>query len=78
MNDGELGDAWTTLEPSVQRRRRIDARVFAWLEARDTSLAAEWLGLFRVAPLAGLGLATVSAISIIAAPPLVWLARALM
>ena len=53
-------------------------RVSAWLEARDTTLAAEWLGLFRVAPFAALGLATVSAVSIIAAPPLVWFARALM
>ena len=43
MNDEELGDAWTTLEPTVRQRRRIDARVFAWLEARDTPLAAEWL-----------------------------------
>ena len=77
MTDEELGDAWTTLEPTVQRRRRIDARVFAWLEARDTPLAAEWLGLFRVAPFAALGLATVSAVSI-AVTPLVWFARAVM
>jgi hypothetical protein len=41
MNDEELGDAWTTLEPTVRRRRRIDARVFAWLDASDTPLAAE-------------------------------------
>ena len=78
MNDEELGDAWTTLEPTVRQRRRIDARVFAWLEARDTPLAAEWLGLFRVAPFAALGLATVSAVSIVTATPLVWFARALM
>ena len=78
MNDDELGDAWTALEPTVRRRRRIDARVFAWLEAHDTPLAAEWLGLFRGAPFAALGLATVSAVSIVAAPPLVWFARALM
>ena len=78
MNDEELGDAWTTLEPTVRRRRRIDARVFAWLEAHDTPLAAEWLGLFRVAPFAALGLATVSAVSIVTATPLVWFARALM
>jgi hypothetical protein len=78
MNDEELGDAWTTLEPTVRRRRRIDAHVFAWLEARDTPLAAEWLGLFRVAPFAALGLATVSAVSIVTATPLVWFARALM
>ena len=78
MNDEELGDAWTTLRPTERRRRRIDARVVAWLEARDTPLAAEWFGLFRVAPFAALGLATVSAVSIVAAPPLVWFARALM
>jgi hypothetical protein len=78
MNDEALGNAWTTLEPTGHRRRRIDARVLTWLEARDTSIAAEWLGLFRVAPLTALGLATVSALSIVAAPPLVWLARALV
>ena len=78
MNDEELADAWTTLEPTVGRRRRIDARVFAWLEANDTPLAAEWIGLFRVAPFAALGLATVSAVSIVIATPLVWFARALM
>jgi hypothetical protein len=38
MNDEELGDVWTTLEPAVGRRRRIDGHVFAWLEARDTPL----------------------------------------
>ena len=76
MNDEDLGDAWTTLEPTMRRRRRIDARVFAWLDARDTPLAAEWLGLFRVAPFAAFGLATVSALSIVVAP-LVWFARAL-
>jgi hypothetical protein len=78
MNDEALGDAWTTLEPSERQRRRIDARVSAWLEARDTSLAAEWLGLFRVAPLPALGLATVSAVSLVTAPPLVWFARSLL
>jgi hypothetical protein len=78
MNDEELADVWTTLKPTVRRRRRVDAHVFAWLEARDTPLAAEWLGLFRVAPFAAVGLATASAISIVAATPLVWFARALM
>jgi hypothetical protein len=78
MNDEELGGVWTTLEPAVHRRRRIDAHVFAWLEARDTPLAAEWLGLFRASPFAGLGLATVSAVSIVTATPFLWFARALM
>jgi hypothetical protein len=41
MNDEEFGDAWTTLTPTMRRRRRMDARVFTWLEARDTPLAAE-------------------------------------
>jgi hypothetical protein len=77
VNDEELGEAWTTLAPAVHRRRRIDARVSAWLGARDTPLAAEWLGLFRVAPIAAPGLAAVSAVSIFTAP-LVWFARALL
>jgi len=78
MNDEELVDAWTALEPSALQLRRIDARVSAWLDARDTSLAAEWLGLFRVAPFSALGLVTVSAVSVVTATPLVWFARALM
>jgi hypothetical protein len=78
MNDETLGIAWTTLEPTSHRRRRIDARVLAWLEARDTPLAAEWLALFKVAPLRALGLATLSAVSIVAAPPLLLFARALL
>ena len=78
MNDEELGAVWATLEPTFGRRRRIDARVFAWLDARDTSLAAEWLGLFRIAPFAALGLVTVSAVSIVIATPLVWFARELI
>ena len=78
MNNEELGGVWTTLQPTVRQRRRIDARVATWLEARDTALAAEWLGLFRVAPFAAVGLVAVSAVSIATATPLVWLARALM
>lgn len=77
MNDEQLDDAWTTLEPPPPQRRRIDARVFAWLEARDTPLAAEWLGLLRTSPFSAVGLATVSAFSIATATPLLWLARAL-
>lgn len=78
MNDEALGHAWTTLEPTGHLRRRIDAQVSAWLDARDTPLAAEWLALFKVAPLPAFGLAIGSAVSIVAAPPLVWFARALM
>jgi hypothetical protein len=78
MNDEELGGVWTTLHPTVRQRRRVDARVFAWLEARDTPLAAEWIGLFRGAPFSAVGLVAVSAVSIATATPLLWLARALM
>jgi hypothetical protein len=78
MNDEELGGVWATLQPTVRQRRRIDARVFAWIEARDTPLAAEWLGLFRIAPFSAVGLVAVSAVSIATTAPLVWLARALM
>ena len=78
MNDEGLGTAWTTLEPTADRRRHIEARVLAWLDAHDTPLAAEWLRLFRVAPLPALGLVTVSAVAIVVTPPVVWIAGALM
>ena len=78
MNEEDLGAAWTAFQPAAVQRRRIDARVFAWLEARDTSLASEWLQLFRIEPFSAAGLAAASAISIATAPPLVWLAGALI
>jgi hypothetical protein len=78
MTDEELVDVWTALEPTALQLRRIDARVSAWLDARDTSLASEWLGLFRVAPFSALGLATVSAVSVVTATPLFWFVRAFM
>jgi hypothetical protein len=78
MNDEELGDAWMTLRPTMRQRRRIDSRVFAWLDASETLLAAEWLELFSVAPVATLGLATVGAVSVVIATPLLWFAGALM
>lgn len=78
MDDQELSTAWTALEPTALQLRRIDARLTAWLDAHDTSLAAEWLRFFRLEPLAALGLAAASAVSIVAAPPLVWFARALI
>ena len=78
MNDDALSNVWTTLELTRDRRRRIDARVSAWLDARDTTLAAEWLGLFRLAPLPALGLTTVSAVVLLLSPPLGWFVRAVM
>jgi hypothetical protein len=82
MNDEELGGIWTTLEPTVSQRRRIEARVFAWVEAHDTTLVAEWLGLFKVQPFSAAGLVAVSAVSIalsiVNASSLIWLAQVLL
>jgi hypothetical protein len=77
MNDEELAETWTMLAPTAGRRQRIDRQVSAWLDARDTPLAVEWLALVRVEPFAALGLATVSAVAIVATP-VIWLARALI
>ena len=74
-NDDTLDSAWATLEPTAAQRRRIDAQVYAWLDAHDTTLAAEWLALFKVAPLTAFGLVTVSAIAIALASPLAWFTR---
>ena len=54
MNDAELVGHWDALEPSARRRRRIEARLAEWLDAHDTSLAAEWLDLVKAYPFAGL------------------------
>jgi len=78
MNDEELGAVFTTLQPTVGQRRRIDARVFAWLEARDTPLVAEWLGLFSATPFSASCLVAVSAVSVVTATPVIWVARALI
>jgi hypothetical protein len=78
MNDEQLSATWTTLEPSGPQLRRIDVQVSAWLDAHDTTIAEEWLALFRVSPFAGFGLAAVSAVSVILATPVLWVARALV
>ena len=78
MNDDDLRAAWTTLEPTALRRQRMEARVFSWLEARDTPLALEWLGLFRVTPLSAIGLLAASTASLVTATPILWLARVLL
>lgn len=82
MNDDEFRGMWSTLQPAMRQRRKIDGRVFEWLDARETSLAAEWLGLFRVERFSAVGLVTVSAVSIAfsiaTGTPLLLLARALL
>jgi hypothetical protein len=78
MNDEQLAGAWTALQPPALQRQRIDARVFEWLDARETRLAAEWLGLAKAAPFSSAALLAASAISMVTAPPLIWVARALI
>ena len=78
MNEEALQATWTALEPTADQLRRINMRVSEWLDAQDTSIAAEWLGLVRTRPIAALSLATAGAVAIVASTPLLWFARALM
>ena len=73
MTDLELETAWTALEPTEPSRRRMQARVFGWLEASDTPLRSEWLSLFAVNPVAATGLLAASAVALLLATPVVWL-----
>jgi hypothetical protein len=76
MNDTEFPRLWRTLEPSGRRRARIENRVFEWIEARQTSLASEWLRLIRIDPVPGLALAAAAALSLLFLTPFGWLAYA--
>ena len=78
MNDQELVGVWTALEATDVQQQRMQARVFGLLEARDTSLASEWIGLFRLSPVSAFGLLAGSTASLATATPILWLARALL
>jgi hypothetical protein len=78
VNETELTDTWVTLEPTPAQRRRIEARVRGWLEARESSLAAEWFALLRINPIAGLGLTGVAACVVLIAMPLSWVALSVL
>jgi hypothetical protein len=65
MNDAEIMSLWSGLEPSARRRARIETRVFDWVEASETSLAGEWLGLLKLEPLTGLAYAAVGAVALV-------------
>lgn len=73
MNDTELVATWATLEPSPRRRARIEARVFEWIEASETSLAGEWLGLLKVEPLKAVAFVSVGALSLVLSTPVGWM-----
>jgi hypothetical protein len=74
MNDTELMHLWAALEPSSRRRARIETRVFEWLDASETSIVAEWLGLLKVEPLTAFAYAAVGAVSLIVLTPVGWIA----
>jgi len=68
MNADELTRAFTALEPSARRRRRMEARVAEWIDAKRTSLLAEWLDLLRIEPARAVGLCAVGAMAVLASP----------
>jgi hypothetical protein len=78
MNDAEIEQLWSMLEPNAWRRGRIENRVFEWVEASETSLLTEWLELIKLNPLGGVGLVAASALSLLALTPLGWLASSLL
>jgi hypothetical protein len=78
MTDMELVARWSVLEPSARRRARIETRVFEWIEARETSIAGEWLDLLKVEPLKGLAYASVGALSLALLSPIGWVVSALL
>ncbi len=72
MIQSELIDSWVALEPTPRQRQHIEARVRGWLDARESSLASEWLGLLKVSPIAALGFAAVAACLVLFVTPLSW------
>ena len=78
MNDTDFTQSWTLLEPDSRRRARIETRVFDWLEASETSLAGEWLGLLKVEPMTGLAFASAGALSLVLLTPLGWVVSFLL
>jgi len=78
VNDTEIMSLWSALEPSTRRRARIETRVFEWLEASETSLVGEWLGLLKVEPLTGLAYASIGALALVLLSPVGWILSVLV
>ncbi|HTY95365.1 MAG TPA: hypothetical protein VMC02_15865 [Steroidobacteraceae bacterium] len=78
MNDSELTGTWAALEPTAAQRRRIEARVRGWLDARESSLAAEWLRLIRINPIEGLGIAALAGCLVLIVTPLGWVVSSIL
>ena len=78
MNDTEIMSLWSALEPTSRSRARIETRVSEWLEASETSIAAEWLGLLKVEPLRALAYASLGAVVLLLLTPVGWIAGLLL
>jgi len=78
MNDIELTQLWSRLEPNARERARIETRTFEWIEAGETSLLAEWLNFIKVDPLPGLAFAAMAAVALLMLTPLGWVASAML
>ena len=78
MNDTEITQLWSRLEPNARERARIETRTFEWIEAGETSLLAEWLSLIKVDPLQALGFAAMAAVSLLMFTPLGWVASSML
>lgn len=78
MNDTELMNLWSALEPNGRQRARIETRVFEWLEGSETSIAAEWLGLLKVEPLTAFAYASIGAVALLLLTPVGWIAGSLL
>jgi hypothetical protein len=76
VNGNELEGTWAALEPAPGQRRRIETRVRRWLDAKNISLAAEWLELLKVNPIARISFAAVAACLMVITTPLSWVALA--
>jgi hypothetical protein len=78
MNDMEITQLWTRLEPNARQRARIENRVFVWIEATETSLLAEWLNLVKVDPMQAVSFAAMAAVSLLMLTPVGWLAASML
>jgi hypothetical protein len=78
VNENELAKEWSRLEPTRDQQRRIEVRVRGWLDARESSLAAEWLELLKINSIMRLGLAAVAACVVLIATPLGWVALSVL
>jgi hypothetical protein len=70
MTDDQLIAACEALEPTASAKARMENQVMDWLEAANTPLWSEWVGMLRLAPVQGLGFAFAGAAALFFTTPL--------